>query len=237
VKPYYEHGGVTIYHGDYRHVAGALRYDLVLTDPPYRFEPTGGGIFGATAKDGYVRKNLAELDALDCCEFDAFEFLRSIDTTNVVVFTNKALLPTYLGFAEERKRLFDVHFLWKNNPTPVKESAFLPELEYIVLIRKPGSFFCNTAPFDCYRKAFVGAQPKGDQKIHPAEKPVALMEKYLRVCCPEGGTVLDPFMGSGTTLRAAKDLGRKAIGIEIEERYCEIAARRLQQEVLFGGAA
>ena len=64
---------------------------------------------------------------------------------------------------------------------------------------------------------------------HPAEKPLPLMTWCLSFA---GGAVLDPFMGSGTTLRAAKDLGRKAIGIEIEEKYCEIAAKRMAQEVL-----
>lgn len=67
---------------------------------------------------------------------------------------------------------------------------------------------------------------------HPTEKPVGLMRWCMEVAGVQG-TVLDPFMGSGTTLRAAKDLGREAIGIEIEERYCEIAANRLAQGVLF----
>ena len=68
---------------------------------------------------------------------------------------------------------------------------------------------------------------------HPTEKPVWLMRFYIENSSQAGDTVIDPFMGSGTTLRAAKDLGRQAVGIEIEERYCEIAANRLAQGVLF----
>lgn len=67
-----------------------------------------------------------------------------------------------------------------------------------------------------------------DRPDHPTPKPVGLI-KDLIAYCPDG-IILDPFMGSGTTLRAAKDVGRKAIGIEIEERYCEVAANRMTQE-------
>ena len=71
-----------------------------------------------------------------------------------------------------------------------------------------------------------------DTGDHPAPKPIALYRWLVAVGSDNGATILDPFMGSGTTLRAAKDLGRKAIGIEIEERYCEIAAQRMSQMVL-----
>ena len=70
-----------------------------------------------------------------------------------------------------------------------------------------------------------------NDRVHPTQKPISLM-KWCLDFFSDAQTILAPFMGSGTTLRAAKDLGRRAIGIEIEERYCEIAAQRLAQEVL-----
>src|SRR6185295_8328980 len=79
-------------------------------------------------------------------------------------------------------------------------------------------------------KMFTEIRNPDGKREHPTQKPLALM-KWCLGFAPQG-TVLDPFMGSGTTLRAAKDVGRKAIGIEIEERYCEIAAKRMAQEVL-----
>lgn len=80
-------------------------------------------------------------------------------------------------------------------------------------------------------KVFESIRSPDGKREHPTQKPVELMT-WCMSFYPDSKTILDPFMGSGTTLRAAKDLGRRAIGIEIEERYAEIAARRLQQEVL-----
>lgn len=80
----------------------------------------------------------------------------------------------------------------------------------------------------CANGGFVAKQPRQ----HPTQKPEALMKWCITIAKPEPKTIIDPFMGSGTTLRAAKDLGRRAVGIEIEERYCEIAANRLRQGVL-----
>jgi DNA modification methylase len=77
-----------------------------------------------------------------------------------------------------------------------------------------------------------GLLGKERTRQHPTQKPLELMRWCVEHYSKPHDTILDPFMGSGTTLRAAKDLGRQAIGIEIEEKYCEIAARRLSQEVL-----
>ncbi len=80
--------------------------------------------------------------------------------------------------------------------------------------------------------------PTVPNKVHPTEKPVPILKQLITNSSDVRATILDPFMGSGTTLRAAKDLGRNAIGIEIEEKYCEIAANRLAQEVMdFEGLA
>lgn len=84
-----------------------------------------------------------------------------------------------------------------------------------------------------FRLNYRGFTTKGDPKQHPMQKPQALMRWILLLKETPLGTVLDPFMGAGSTLLAAKTLGRKAIGIEIEERYCDIATKRLAQEVLF----
>lgn len=85
-------------------------------------------------------------------------------------------------------------------------------------IIRPGDLECNKI------------LPSKDQ--HPTQKPEGLAKHFIRLHSRPGDTVIDPFMGSGTTLRAAKDMGRKAIGIEIDERWCEMAARRMAQEVL-----
>lgn len=110
------------------------------------------------------------------------------------------------------------------------DGFFMPTHEWILLFAKPKFTIGKTA--SSIGDVWDVPQLHGDNRLdHPAPFPLGLPLRALGpINAP--GPVLDPFMGSGTTLRAAKDLGRKAIGIEIEEKYCEVAVKRLAQEVL-----
>jgi len=214
VTPYYEHAGVAIYHGDCRDVLPALpRADLVLTDPPY-------GIGEARGKNA-SRGNLAVaidygVESWDDEPVDA-ELIGAVIAAGryAVVFGGNYydLPPSSCWLVWDKENggndFADAELAWTNYGTAVR------------LIRHMWN--------GMLRKG-------GEHRSHPTQKPLGVMAWALTACPIVAELVLDPFMGSGTTLRAAKDLGRRAIGIEIEERYCEIAARRLSQGVLDFGA-
>jgi DNA modification methylase len=224
VKPYFKEGGVTIYHGDCRDVLPSVQgVDLVLTDPPYNFESKGGGIH---SRRDYTNR----LEAINCCDFNPEWFLPLLPTKYVAMFCNKVLLPVYIKWAEYVGVNWDIHVMVKSAPTPAFNQHFLSDLEYLVVCRPSGSYWSMDAPFADYRKAFSAYTGAGVTVLHPAEKPVGIIAKYVRVLCPPNALVCDPFMGSGTTLVAARENGRRAIGIEIEEKYCEVAANRLAQK-------
>lgn len=235
MKPYYEESGITIYHGDALRLLPELSGDLVCTDPPYSFQSKGGGLYGEWGSrsgfpDHKQREYVQKLEELNCCDFYPVPFLDLVNAPSIVACMNKELLDVYIAWARSKKLLFDVHVMSKSNPIPAKSSHFLHDLEYLVVMRKPKSYFSSDAPFHNYRKLF--AAYNDGEKLHPAQKPLGLMAKYIAVLCPMGGTVIDPYMGSGTTLLAAKNLGRIAIGVDSDEKCCEMAADRLRQSVM-----
>lgn len=191
MKPYYEHGGITIYHGDCRDVLPVLRIDSIVTDPPY---PNNANWF---------------VDAID----SARQVLTSTAVNDVLVFWSELERPPV------DNPLVAVHIWHRAN---VNGRPYEPIYHFARDGEKRRS--------EIYRHAVEFENATGANYLgHPTQKPVALMASLLRKV---NGIVCDPFCGVGSTLRAAKDMGRHAIGIEIEERYCEIAAKRLAQEVL-----
>jgi site-specific DNA-methyltransferase (adenine-specific) len=208
VKPYYEHGGITIYHGDSRECLPALgTFDLLLTDPPYGINVTkhrtvGGG--GATA-NGYRR-----------WERSAWDAATSPDVlTEAIARCEHAIVWGGNYYALPPARCW---LVW--NKVQRGFSLADGELAWTTLQRAVRIIDCPRNP------GFYRSQ------THPTEKPLKVIQWCLSFAPRGTQTVLDPFMGSGTTLVAATRAGVSGVGIEAEERYCEIAAKRLQQEVL-----
>jgi site-specific DNA-methyltransferase (adenine-specific) len=232
MKPYYEDAaaGITIYHADCREVLPSLpKVDLVLTDPPYSHQHMDGGGL-ASARPFYAGGALKGLN-----DFKLPEYWQLIHAAApmLVAFCSRDLVSEYCAAATGCGRKLDLHFWHKTNAIPFTANTWKSDVEYIVLAwdRKPGWTQCEQS---AHSKVWIS--PINQDHLHPAAKPIPLLMKYIRVLNAQA--ILDPFMGSGTTLVAAKRLGRRAIGIEIEEKYCAIAAERLERErlTLFGHA-
>ena len=228
MKPYYEDNGVTIYHGDCREVLEALPHnsvDLLLGDPPYGIEFTSQSPGGRTvAGDG---------------THQAVKALREALFHSLLVLNSEAHLLLFCGwqgwaaFYEAVSRYFAVRnaLIWYKGGGGAGNILSNYIRDYEVVIYAAGSSGRPIGGLGTFSSVLQFSKV-GRDRVHPTEKPTPLLEHLISRHAPNGGTVLDPFMGSGASLLAAKSQGRKAIGIEIEERYCEIAARRMAQEVL-----
>lgn len=212
MTPYYKSGGITIYHGNANEVLRSQdceeRFDeemAIVTDPPYGV----GKHYGDDFKD------------------DMTAFVESVRLVANMRMPAALFLPvSRIMDLPVRPQWFGV---WNKTwgASALIAYPFFPHWDAIAFYGIKGDYAGNNGHrSDVFTFAPIRAETGG----HPTPKPLALVNELVRFM--RAGTILDPFMGSGTTLRAAKDLGRRAIGIEIEERYCEIAARRLDQEVL-----
>ena len=216
IKPYYQDDLVTIYHGDCREILPTLPTagDVLVTDPPYGMNYSSNrSLDGPTDEiagdaDPKLRDEILQLWHGPALVFGTWRIARPANVRHVLTWDKGANPGTG-----------DLSMPWGNSTEEI----------YVIGTGWTGKRGTNVIRVDTI--------PVNDpiRKTHPTPKPVDLLRQLILRCPPLAG-VVDPFMGSGTTLRAAKDLGRSAIGIEVEERYCEVAARRLAQEVLDLGA-
>jgi len=213
--PYYSDEFVTLYHGDCLEVREWLAADVLVTDPPY----------GYSHSSGWVGKFRGEVIACDDSLTTRNDMLAAWESRPALVFGSwKMPKPdgthTVLTWDKgDASGMGDLSVPWKPNTEEV----------YVI-----GKGFAGSRDSSILRAQVVTWASRGRE--HPNMKPVALMQALIAKCPP--GVIADPFAGSGSTLVAAKALGRRAIGVELEERYCEIAARRLAQDVLdFTGEA
>jgi DNA modification methylase len=220
-KPYFENDGVTLYCGDCREILSQLQsesFDMVLTDPPYLVSYSGRwgsdwAVIEGGADPSWVLPVYRELwrtlrpDSL-CVSFygwpSADVFFQAWASSGFRPVSVLVLIKERWGLGYfTRAQHEQAYLLAKGRP------------------RKPEAAISDVLIWDD-----IG------QQFHPNQKPLGAFSRLVSSFAIEGATILDPFCGSGTTLVAARNLGRRAVGIEIEERYCELAALRLSQQVL-----
>lgn len=219
MKPYYEEAGVQIFLGDCREVLPLEidhdEIDLLLTDPPYGINYSHGVGGGKLARSTIFDHHSIHGDDEP---FDPAPWLKF---PNVILW----------GANHYASRLPDSAFwlVWDKRDGVCSNDQADCEIAWV---KGRG----NARVFRHLWNGMLKASERGEPRVHPTQKPVQLMTWCLSLI-PEAKTVLDPYCGTGATLIAAKDLGRRAIGIEISEKYCEIAAKRLGQSVMQFGAA
>lgn len=219
MTPYYSDDYVTLYHGDCREITEWLAGDVMVTDPPYGigWKQSAGTWRGCgVRKDGIANDEdtAARDEALQlwgqrpALVFGSFKAPPPIGWVELLVW-HKADNAGVIGSARG----------WRRDVEPI----------YVL-----GDWPPRNACWSSVERSNESGMAPQKATGHSHAKPLDLMRSLIGKC--PSGVIVDPFTGSGTTLRAAKDLGRKAIGVELDERYCEIAANRLGQEVLdFGG--
>jgi site-specific DNA-methyltransferase (adenine-specific) len=208
IKPYYSHAGITIYHGDCREILPSVKADVVITDPPY----------GIAHPTDYAKRKRGKVTA--CTDYaPVHDDDQPFDPS---IWIDKPCCLFGANYFADKLPPSSGWLVWdKERPDTLDQSTC--ELAWTNFVKGVRRF----------KYLWHGCMRAGNETlVHPTQKPIALMKWILNIKWTPQGTVLDPYMGAGSTLRAAKDLGRKAIGIEIEEKYCEIAAKRMAQEVL-----
>lgn len=203
MTPYYEQDGITIYHGDSREVLSEIRHvDMIWTDPPYPEEYLP--LYGVLAKHAArILPNTGH----------CFAYIGQSYAPEVMRLMGEHLIYNWMLCCEHRGPKTNV---WHRGV----RAAWKPILWYR---RAP-----LTTPDMQITDRVHSRRDKADHEWGQGEEGGLIIE----ACVARGGVILDPFMGSGTTLRVARSHGRRAIGIELEERYCEIAAKRLSQGAL-----
>jgi DNA modification methylase len=230
--PFYDSGdGVRIFQADYRDVIAARvigTVDHVVTDPPYNVRQDNITIEGR----GDFRRDFGSWDE----NWMAGPFLIEIASVvrpggSLLSFTSDRLLSQFRESPAWKPR---GTIVWiKKNFAPVPRPGYAQATEFIVWLQKPGA--AATWNGDGYTaNVLTYTTCCGDERDdHPTQKPEALLLDLIARHTNAGDTIIDPFMGTGTTLAAAKRLGRKAIGIDVSAKYCDIAARRVAQGTLF----
>ena len=208
--------------------------DLIVTDPPYDISATNGG--GSVNNIKKLNKSLDDLVVANITngydiELFGNEFIRVMNEPNIYLWCNKVQIPDYFKFyVEKHKCKFDIICWHKTNALPTYSNKYLSDTEYLLYFRT-GKGKCFPQSYEDAKTFYIAPINHKDKKEfgHPTIKPLDITEKIIRNSSKEGQTVLDPFMGSGTTGVACINTNRNFIGYELNEEYFNIAQNRLRE--------
>jgi len=240
VKPYYEdtNSGIQIFHGDALAVLATLqqqRVDAIVMDPPYASgarQEAQRNSSGAMLRGERWASKPIENDQMTTPGF--IWLMREVcfackpvlkDGGSVLSFIDWRQWPNLLGALESTNLRVNQMVVWDKLSYGLG-NGFRAQHELILHASK------GTPTITSRSIGNVLGYRRDNNDDHPSPKPIGLMQNLIEVVTAPGDVVLDPFMGAGSTIRAAANLGRRAIGIELSEKYCEIAAKRLRQGVL-----
>lgn len=237
MKPFFERDGVALYHGDCREILpslGAKSVDLVLTDPPYEVEAhtlQRRGSRGAGARIVVKPLGFAAMDEATRCAVSAQ--LGRVARRWVLTFCQVEAAPTWRVAQEAGGLVYKRTCLWIKPDGQPQLTGDRPGMGYETILAMHSRGRSRWNGGGEHGVWTVSKRCGNGANVHPTEKPLALMGRLVLLFSDQGDLVLDPFAGSGSTLVAARENGRRAIGIEREEKFCEIAASRLDQMLLF----
>lgn len=205
--------------------------DMILTDPPYELDNHGGGSTELANRKLVKNKHIDFISKGFSYDLVFKEMLRVCKIPNIFIFCSNKQITKIMGFFEKNKNLSVTLLVWnKTNPSPLCNGKYLSDVEFVVYIRGKGATFNNDTPFEYKHKVFVSPIVPNKNRYHPTQKPVELLERYIRLHTKENDLILDLFMGSGTTGVACVHTNRNFIGMELDEYYFNIAKERIKDE-------
>lgn len=200
--------------------------DLVVTDPPYIIETSGAGIYKQADKQ-YVKELNGINNGFDEKVLD--ELCRVMKKINIYFFcSQKQIIPLLDYFVKKKRCNWNLLCWHKTNPVPACGNKYLTDTEFILFFREKGVKIYGE--FNTKFTYYISPLNQKDKKQygHPTIKPIELVQNFVVNSSKEGDTVLDCFMGSGTTGVACVNTDRNFIGIELEPQYFEIAEKRIK---------
>lgn len=223
---------IKLYHGECISIMKKLfekgiRVDTVITDPPYELDFHLGGQ-QKRAKDFTKLGNNIDFMSNGFDPEALNWMIKLCKTPNILIFCSNKQISELMTYFESLK-LSTTLLVWKKtNACPLGKGKHISDLEFVVYARGKNAPFNNAVDYSKKYKLQMFPFVNGKKRMHPAQKPLELVQNYIELHSFEGQCILDPYMGSGTTGVAAKKLKRDFIGIELNKNYCKIAEERIK---------